>query len=802
MKLTFTTPSAIACSGLLMLAHVFAPLGRAQSSLPAITLDPPTGWELQSHAFDSNGNAMPAAPANFRRLGQARVGEAAPLHTLVLRFAESVKLTGIKSTPDFRIEQGGSCVEGNMYQAKSTCNLLVRFTPRGPGTRRGEITITHSGSATPLIVGLGGSSSMPVLSFIPSVITTVPASYPSSVGLLNGAQNIAVDGSDTLYIADYGNNAVYKMDSSGTIKTISNPANTVGPWGIVADSFGIATFTEPSQNKMFSIDTTEGQYYITGSGTDRCLSGDPACFLYKESVATPGSISVTAGNALIYEEAKYGAAISQEPYPATFLRLYDQSDYPSVPDLSAFAADAQGNLYTFWNFGTACEIDAQTLDTAETRINGHVKVVGGGSCGFAGDGGLSGNAEISATVGQITFDPGGNMYFTDESNQRVRRVDAATGIIRTIAGYGVAGYTGDRGSALYAELYYPTGVAVDSQGQVYIVSNYAASNSKQLIRKVGPQGYLTFGSLAKGTASAARIVTVTNTGNADMVLTSAFIGGANASDFTIDSHTTSCNLTNFSQWTTGATCTIGVIFTPSAGGSRTATLTMLDNTATNSNTVTLAGTGVLPSATFKITSPTPGQGFPVNSTVTFTVSVSSASGPAPTGTVQFKVDGANYGSPVAVSLNAASINVTSLTSTSHTLSATYSGDLNYAAGGPISVSINIAPPKAYSNVSVSSGVNSSASCAAPQFSARVSSASGPVPTGIVRLLDGNTPIASGSLVNGHVVLSSPALGIGTHTLVASYAGDANHLPANSPALVEVISPRTPCINTLGGAAAR
>lgn len=69
---------------------------------------------------------------------------------------------------------------------------------------------------------------------------------------------------------------------------------------------------------------------------------------------------------------------------------------------------------------------------------------------------------------------------------------------------------------------------------------------------------------------------------------------------------------------------------------------------------------------------------------------STSSGTPPTGTVQFKVDGSNYGSAVTLSsAGTASTSVTGLTVTTHTLSATYSGDSNYAAAGPISVSITV-----------------------------------------------------------------------------------------------------------------
>ena len=107
------------------------------------------------------------------------------------------------------------------------------------------------------------------------------------------------------------------------------------------------------------------------------------------------------------------------------------------------------------------------------------------------------------------------------------------------------------------------------------------------------------------------------------------ITGPNKGEFSIDPTTTSCLLTTGSTLNAGQSCQIGVIFKPSAGGNRTASLTLLDNTVNNSNTVLLSGTGTLPAPTFAITAPASGASSTDGSTVKFSVSVTSASGAAP-----------------------------------------------------------------------------------------------------------------------------------------------------------------------------
>ena len=98
-------------------------------------------------------------------------------------------------------------------------------------------------------------------------------------------------------------------------------------------------------------------------------------------------------------------------------------------------------------------------------------IAGNGIAGYSGDGGLATNAELNNPYG-VAVDSNGNIYIADTNNNRIRKVNSTTGIITTIAGNGTAGYSGDGGLATNAELYYPYGVAVDSNGNIYIADTY------------------------------------------------------------------------------------------------------------------------------------------------------------------------------------------------------------------------------------------------------------------------------------------------------------------------------------------
>ena len=105
-------------------------------------------------------------------------------------------------------------------------------------------------------------------------------------------------------------------------------------------------------------------------------------------------------------------------------------------------------------------------------------VAGSGAFGFSGDGGPATNAAFW-TVAGVALDKNHNLYITDHSNQRIRKVAAATGIVTTVAGNGGAGYAGDGGPATAALLNDPSGITIDASDNIYI-----ADYHNNRIRKV------------------------------------------------------------------------------------------------------------------------------------------------------------------------------------------------------------------------------------------------------------------------------------------------------------------------------
>ncbi len=482
--------------------------------------------------------------------------------------------------------------------------------------------------------------------------------------LLNNPAAVAVDGAGNLYIADQGNNIVRKVTAAtGVITTVAGGGHTrSGPDGFgdggpatSAILFGPADIALDASGNLYIADAFHG--------------------LIRKVDAVSGLISVVAGGGTSGGSDGFGDGILATQAP--------------LSNPTSIAVDATGNLYI--------------ADTGHNLIrfvaagSGIIKAIAGnGIPGYNGDLGPALNAEV-ATPSCVRLDAAGNVYIADAGNNAIRQVQAASGIINTIAGDGAYGYYGDGGVSTGANLADPSGLAVDSAGNLYIADNgnnavrkvsfqtptfafgttniglasapqllnvvnignqplnfsgvnvtanfqqqasgytdcsasssvaagsacmiavafvptttfsltgnvtatmnalnLSGSSNLAALRGIGAFGAvpkvalsavnLAFGNQAAG-VSAARAVTLTNSGNAPLGISNIWVTGTNASEFAVS---TTCGAVVAAN----ASCAVTVTFTPAAAGSRSATLIFNDSVANSPQTVALTGIGVLTS---------------------------------------------------------------------------------------------------------------------------------------------------------------------------------------------------------------
>jgi hypothetical protein len=143
---------------------------------------------------------------------------------------------------------------------------------------------------------------------------------------------------------------------------------------------------------------------------------------------------------------------------------------------SGTAVDSHGDVFI---------ADTQDNVVREITPNGTIQLVAGnGQPGYSGDGGPATRAELDSPEA-VAVNAAGDLFIADTYNNAIREV-TPNGIIHTFAGHGVAGYAGDGGPAAFALLTQPSGVAVDSAGNVYI-----ADSGNNVIRRVGTNGVIT-----------------------------------------------------------------------------------------------------------------------------------------------------------------------------------------------------------------------------------------------------------------------------------------------------------------------
>jgi len=254
---------------------------------------------------------------------------------------------------------------------------------------------------------------------------------PAPMAVLNDPTNTAVDSAGNLYIADAGNQLVRRVDAStGIISTVAG----TGTAGYSGDG-GAATKADLNYPYAVAFDS-QGNLYISDSGN----------YAIRRVDAVKGTISTVAGTGTSGTSGDGGAATKA------------MLGYPE-----GIALDTAGNLYI-------CDGLRVRMVNAKTGVIN--TVAGNGTYGFSGDGGPATSASLTVIEG-IAVDKSENLYLADTSNQVIRKVTAATGIITTVAGRGgsgpiYTGYSGDGGPATSAKLDDPTGVAVDAAGNLYI----------------------------------------------------------------------------------------------------------------------------------------------------------------------------------------------------------------------------------------------------------------------------------------------------------------------------------------------
>ncbi len=583
---------------------------------------------------------------------------------------------------DFAAGSGASC-QGADRSANQTCQQSVVFTPAAPGVRLGAVVLLDDNKnvlGTAYLSGTG-QGGLGVLS--PGNTVTTAGSYRTYTsakdGILATSANlweplsVAVDGAGNMYIADTFHNKVRIVAPpvgtavAGIINTFAGTGNS----GYSGDG-GQARNADLNFPSGVAVDGA-GNVYIADAGNNRIRKVSPA-----------GIITTVAGNLT--------AGFAGDNQPADSVNTEFNNPVGVTVDIA-------GNLYIADNFNQRIRrIDAVTGIITTVAGNGASSGLGDGYGTYTGDNGPATSAGLSLPYA-VAFDGSGNMFIPDSTNHCIRRVDASTQVITTVAGTGLkSGYKGDGAAATSALLNDPSGVAIDPAGNLYIADTanaairkvnfnsgkiatlvmngqgnalpppntgslgpvlvyapvglyldgkgnlYFADRYNMMVRVVESNaGVLNFTStpVFLGQQSTASMVqTVENDGNAPLNLTSL----TNDQNAVIDPSTTTCNTAT--PVLQDATCNVGAFFAPSTSVVIPAgkTLFQVDGNVnaagTTPNTpldIIVVGNAAPTNATDVVLTSSPASPA-YGQNVTFNATLTSAIA-TPTGTVAFTIDG-------------------------------------------------------------------------------------------------------------------------------------------------------------------
>jgi hypothetical protein len=316
--------------------------------------------------------------------------------------------------------------------ASSAGGPVLTFTPGMASTSSGSGTAGYGGDGGPAIsaqfnlpmgVARDGQGNLFVADFMNNVVRKITVAGTVTTVAGNGTQGysgdhgqatsaqlaypaaVAVDGSGNLYIAEFLNSCVRKVDANGIISTL---ATGFVVRGVAADSTG----------NVYYSSWYEGVWKVNSQGVSTRVAGN----------GNPG--------------------FSGDGGPATEAQ---------TAGVAGLALDTQGNLY----LAEVVNSDIRKVDT-----NGTITTVAGThQAGFTGDGGAATSAQLNGPA-DVRVDAAGNLYIADSSNNRIRKVNAA-GTISTIAG-GDYGYAGDGALAPSAQFANPTALALDGNANLFI----------------------------------------------------------------------------------------------------------------------------------------------------------------------------------------------------------------------------------------------------------------------------------------------------------------------------------------------
>jgi trimeric autotransporter adhesin len=354
---------------------------------------------------------------------------------------------------------------------------------------------------------------------------------PSTAAVFSTPAGVATDAAGNIYITDKNNNRVRMIDvSTGTIKTVAGngtfnyagmggdatAASIMLPNAIAVDNAGNFYFTDWFADAAFKVECGNHHihnacgHHVQGCGGDNGPGPEA-------TMCIPGGIAVDNNNGNLYM-VDYGNNRLRKLNAATnivttFVGGISGAAMSGVP--ANTAAFGQINGVCVDAMGNIYISDAGNHVVRRIDLSGHIRTIAGnGTAGNSGDGGNALQGQLNHP-GCLFINNAGNLFICDDASNVVRVMNVYNGIIHTLAGTGSMGFSGDGGDPIAAALNHPTGVWQDASGKIYI-----ADAGNQRVRVIAGSAYKTTG-IANATEGAMTIFPNPSTGTFNIQTNSA-----------------------------------------------------------------------------------------------------------------------------------------------------------------------------------------------------------------------------------------------------------------------------------------
>jgi sugar lactone lactonase YvrE len=646
----------------------YTPVGSGLNAARGVTAD------LQGNIYiaDTDNARVLEVQINSVNLGIIVAGQASTAFPLNFTFAVATTvgsvgvLTQGSTGLDFQDAGSSTCI-AKAYAAAATCTLNISFKPRAPGGRSGAAVIYDASSPNnkPLLtIYLSGTGIGAALAITPATQTALTI---NSAAVTATPEGVAVDAMGNVYLADAANGQVVRIAAgSGTQTTVGSGLKT--PYGVALDGAGNLLIAD------------YGHGYVT-------------------RVPNENGVLTTADQTTLGTGLSVVRGIATDALGNIYAIDYNNNRIVEIPSSGAAQINFGGTGTLYKPRGVAVDTTGNVIvgDAANSRVT--MFAPGGGTATtdlIAPNASVAGHT-VTAPFG-VAVDAAGNLYVADSSNNRILLIPRKNGAlsIADAVAYGPG-------------LSVPADVKVDSSGNIYIADT---GNARGMLLNTG-SATLNFGLCSTGVATAPVTESFFNIGNTALNFgTPAYKLTGSSADFSVQSPAVGgCVFT--AALATGLGCSLNVIFTPQANGSRAASFAFTSAPVLPvAPQMSFTGSGTTATSALTLSTTTTTVNYGQSVSVKASVSGAGAGSTTPSGTVTFTLNGVAL-APVALdATGTASCSLTTLVPGLNMVTASYSGDATYPLANSGTLSIGMKPQDfrglyAFSNINSADAANPS-----------------------------------------------------------------------------------------------